>query len=197
MGMVIDVIGLQQLIRDTQNISEDGKRMTNAVIGSITDEIVLAAKIAAPADLGTIRQNIGKELVSDGIYNVFSNAPESPYQEFGTGSMVNIPAGFEEVAAQFQGGGGGDFAQFILSLVEWIKRKGINPMGNYIISTKTKITKGNKTDIDTQVAYLIARSILKKGLKPQPFLYPAYNDGWEKLQDRMKIAYDAIMNKNV
>jgi hypothetical protein len=51
----------------------------------------------------------------------------------------------------------------------WVKRKGI----------------GNGKN-DKGVAYVIARSILQKGLRPQPFLIPAYEQEKPKLIQRLK-----------
>lgn len=177
------VEGLPELLKKFVDLQTNGLRMADAVVGSIADGVVLDAKQSAPADLGKIRQGIGKESVSSAtniMYKIFSSAPESAFQEFGTGGRVIIPPEMSDVAAQFQGQKGGDFAEFIKALVGWVRRHGLT--GVYSVKTHKRIgTKASNADADEQAAYLIARSILKNGLKPQPFLYPAYVRGTAKL----------------
>jgi hypothetical protein len=59
------------------------------------------------------------------------------------------------MAAEFRGKSGGNFDTFVEAIREWCGRKGIDP----------------------KLAYIIAVSILRKGLKPQPFLIPSYLEG--------------------
>ena len=68
------------------------------------------AKQKAPHDLGYLAQNIGHEPVvglRDGNIGtkIYSNAPYSAYHEFGTGTMVDVPDGWHDVAIQFKGKG--------------------------------------------------------------------------------------------
>lgn len=173
MAASVDISGLLSRL---SNSSINGARMASAIIQSTGDQIVADAKASAPADLGQIRQGIGKQNVTDdGLQiSVFANAPHSAYMEFGTGPQVDVPEDMADIAAQFQGANTGTWADFILALTDWVKRHGINPIGTYQISTHTRISRGSKTDVDQQTAYMIARSILKKGLAPHPFLYPAW-----------------------
>ena len=71
--------------------------------------------------------------------------------EFGTGPKVSVPAGFEKVAAQFKGKGG-SFEEGLKSIERWLERKGGDP----------------------KYAWVVFMKILKKGLKPRPFMIPAF-----------------------
>lgn len=167
--MTPTVTGTTQLINRLRAIGADGERIANASVNAVADLIVADAKRLAPADLGTIRQNIGKSTVSNanGIQaTIFSAAPESPYQEFGTGGRVDVPAEMAEMAAQFKGKSSGSFKEFVLALKGWLSRHGI----------------------PEKAAYAVARSILRKGLKPQPFLYPAYLMHKDKLLSMLTTA---------
>lgn len=189
--MSCTVTGVPELINDLKRIGEDGNRYAAAIVSSIGDMIVADAKTNAPADLGTIRQQIIQETVNNDFKTVCiisANAPESAYQEFGTGGKVSVPPEMADVASEFQGKSGSDFAAFIVALTGWVKRHGINPIGAYQVSTRTRIGRGNKRDIDEATAYAIARSILKNGLKPQPFLYPAYQKNISKLVPMLETA---------
>ena len=65
-----------------------------------------SAKRLAPVDLGFLRNSIYlKEESKDKstVYTVGARAKYAPYIEFGTGTEVTIPAGYEELAKVFKG----------------------------------------------------------------------------------------------
>lgn len=182
------VLGIPELIARLNRISDEGKRQTVAIISSVADLIVADAKANAPADLGTIRQNIGKDVKTDGDKTyavVFSAAPESPFMEFGTGGKVIIPTEMADLAATFKGKKGGDFKAFVLALVGWIKRKGLT--NTYSVKTR-RVSKKGTPEQNERLAYIIATKILRFGLKPRPFLYPAYVKNKVKLRPMLETA---------
>lgn len=64
------------------------------------------AKTKAPHDLGFHAQNIGHRPSVGNIGTVvYANAKYAPYLEFGTGGLVDVPEGFEDLARQFIGKG--------------------------------------------------------------------------------------------
>ena len=154
-----------QANRDIAMIIDEGSR-----------DIVNLAKKKAPADNGKLIQSIGYEIKDNGmrsdIFAGGSNAPYAPYVELGTKLHVKIPTGFEDLASQYKGKGNGDLDEFFQNIREWVKRKNIG--GTYSIKTKKATTsKASSENID-RAAWFIAMSILKKGIKPQPFLIPAF-----------------------
>jgi len=58
-----------------------------------------------PVDIGTLRMgnkfNVSKPMEK----RLYNNVEYAPYIEFGTGGLVNVPAGLEDVAGQFKGAG--------------------------------------------------------------------------------------------
>jgi hypothetical protein len=50
----------------------------------------------------SIHSTLGADLLGGTIW---AAAPYAPYQEFGTGALVNVPPGFEEFAMQYKGRG--------------------------------------------------------------------------------------------
>ena len=55
---------------------------------------------------GFLRARIFSQLKADGFGGrVWDAVPYAPYQEFGTGLMVDVPAGWENFAIQFKGKG--------------------------------------------------------------------------------------------
>ncbi|MCR9066270.1 MAG: HK97 gp10 family phage protein [Cytophagales bacterium] len=66
----------------------------------------LEAVKKVPVDLGDLKQSISSEPINKGFgWRLTANERYAPYQEFGTGGLVEIPEGFEGVAAQFRKGG--------------------------------------------------------------------------------------------
>ncbi len=183
-GFSIDITGLAGL-------DKAFKKINNNLTEGLQDEMKVAvmniardAKKRAPKNLGTLAQGIGFAGTSL-TWDAFATASYAAYMEFGTGGRVKIPAGFESYAAQFKGKKGGTFKEMVLAIAQWVKRKGIT--GTY--SVKTQRRTGGKSTRDTQdmqAAWAIAISILKKGIKPQPFMIPAYETEKPKLLARIK-----------
>lgn len=71
-------------------------------------EINAQQKALAPVDYGTLRSSLKFTKVAPLEYEIVSSGAGSeyaPYQEFGTGGLVNIPAGLENEAAKYKGKG--------------------------------------------------------------------------------------------
>lgn len=188
--MSVQIIGMDKLLAKFVELGTEGVRMASAVVNVTADNIVVEAKQLAPVDLGTIRQNIGKDVTNQNniiTANIFANAPESAFQEFGTGGRVDVPEEMAEVAAQFQGIKGGSMAAFILALTEWVRRHGLT--GVYSVKTHRKNSNLSNANDDVQAAWAIARAILRDGLRPRPFLYPAFVNGRAKLLPALEKAY--------
>lgn len=196
MGITAKVKGTQKLIADLRAISSEADKLSNAIVGVAADKITTKQKQAAPADLGKIKQNLGNVRLEQSLYSIFSNAPESPYQEFGTGPQTNVPAQWADVAAQFKGKSTGTWQEFIIALTDWVKRHGGAYGSTY--SVKTRRRTGNKianNDADTQAAWLIARAILRRGLKPQPFFFNAVETGFKDMEKMLKTGLEQMHNK--
>jgi HK97 gp10 family phage protein len=136
-------------------------------------KILTDAKRLAPVNFGQLRNQIALEPINDLTFAVEAKASYSAYVEFGTGPQVSVPADFTSYAAQFKGKKGGKFKDFVDALTLWVKRKGIGDGKN-----------------DKGLAYVIARSILRKGMRPQPFLIPSYETEKPKLIQRLKKLLD-------
>lgn len=119
---------------------------------------------AAPVDESGIKNSIRQDPIKLGS-EITVGANYASFQEFGTRKFAaayisTLPADWQTFARQFKGGGGsGSFEDFVMSLVGWCKRHGISE----------------------KAAYPIAIKILRNGMKPQPFLYPAFNTNKKKL----------------
>ena len=164
MGFAVILNGMKELEGKLDNLTIAIKQGVSDEINASALKIQSDAKKLAPVNFGQLRNSIALTKDSELTYTVAANASYAAYVEFGTGPQVNVPADFKSYAQQFKGKSGGKFKDMVEALTLWVKAKGI---GN------GKNQKG--------LVYIIALSILRKGLRPQPFLIPAYEQEKPKL----------------
>lgn len=155
-------------------VQQDVKDEVNASALNIQS----GAKKLAPVNFGQLRNSIylKEQNVEKGyVFTVGASASYAPYVEFGTGGKVSIPKGFEELAGSFKGRKGGKFEDMVEALMKWGLAKGYIQSG-----------KGAR-----QHAFYMALKILKNGLRPQPFLIPAFEAEKPKM---IKNILNAIKN---
>jgi hypothetical protein len=117
--------------------------------------------------LRSINANYG-----NGSASVTASTKYAAYIEFGTRKFAaayvsSLPADWQTYAATFKGKTGGTFKQFLLSIIGWVSRKGI----------------------DKKAAYPIARKIMIDGIKPKPFLYPSVNKTLPVLRKNLRAIF--------
>ena len=119
--------------------------------------VELEAKQLAPVDEGHLKGSIfqqpGRLSSTVGASVNYASFMEFGTRKFAAAYISTLPADWQTFARQYKGGGNGTFQEFVMSLVGWCKRHGISE----------------------KAAYPIALKILRNGLKPHPFLYPAFN----------------------
>lgn len=166
-----NVIGLDSFRQDLAKASSEIKNEVAAEIKIAAMEFESLAKRSASefGDRGTLRQSIGHRKSGPLTYDVFVGTFYAPFIEFGTKSKAQVPAGLEDVASQFRGLKGSGSLSLIEAIKGWVKRKGI--------------ATGNDLD---RVAFLIARSIYRNGIKPRPFFYKHTTTVRTNLMNRLK-----------
>lgn len=132
------------------------------------------AKKLAPVDEGHLRSAIYQQA---GILQVTigCSVDYAAYLEFGTRSFASeyvaaLPATWKELASQYRGAGGGSFEEMVIRITEWVKRKGFAALQTKSGNRSKSIASDTAQN---EAAYLIARSICIKGIRPHPFLFPA------------------------
>jgi phage gpG-like protein len=100
-------INITKLLRQLDQFGDEGARLAVAITNSTAEKITNSARLRSPVDLGQLRQSIGntEATVKQNTSFVFANAPYAAFQNFGTGGLIDIPKGFEELALQFKGKG--------------------------------------------------------------------------------------------
>ncbi len=197
-GFTIDITG--DFEGKLNNLEEKVKKIVDEELNAFGLDTVAMAKTLAPVDEGFLRNSITFEKQPLSVEVVVA-ANYAAYLEFGTRSFAaayvsSLPPDWQEFAAKFKGGGGGTFQEFVMRLTEWVHRKGlgaggpgkpIGVTGTYSIKTGkrtgNKVTQANE---DKSAAYRIALSILRKGIRPHPFLFPAVELNKEKLITNLK-----------
>ena len=169
--ITFDISGFDNLYNKFNSISEKAKVEVKNEFNASALKIQSTAKRLAPVNFGQLRNSIYlKETGGNNnfIFTVGASAKYAPYVEFGTGGKVSVPNDFQAYAMKFKGQKGGTFKEMIDALTLWVQRKGI-------------VGKNDKS-----TAYAIAISILRKGIRPQPFLIPAFEQEKPKLLKRIK-----------
>lgn len=172
--MKSQLTGLNKVVSQLNDFGKEGERMAKNIVQTTADRVVTQAKQLAPKNLSKLAQSIGKEQEMQGfVAKIFVGVSYAIYVEVGTGTYVQVPAELQSIALQYKGKGTGSFEQFLKAIRDWCRNKGI----------------------PEQAAYPIAMSILRKGIRPQPFLYPAYVEGRKRLLIDMKKGLNVLVNK--
>lgn len=189
-GFALNLSGLDSLTKRLNSIKNDVSNEVANELSASSMNIEKMAKREAPVNLGGLRNSIHALSSSKLTHSVVVGASYGAYIEFGTGGKVSIPAGYESYAAQFKGGKNGTFADMVKDLAQWVKRKGL--AGSYSVKTQRRVgSRSTQSDQDMKLAYAIAISILRNGIRPQPYLIPAYEIEKPKLFKRLKTLLNA------
>ena len=190
-GFTIDITG--DFEGKLNNLEEKVKKIVDDELNAFGLETVSMAKTLAPVDEGFLRNSITFEKQPLSVEIVVA-ANYAAYLEFGTRGFAaayvsSLPPDWQAFAAQFKGKGGGDYYDFLNNILDWVMRKGI--ANRYSVKTKKaiKIKLGSGSEDENrlaEVAYATALSILRKGIKPHPFLYPAIEKNKEILINNLK-----------
>jgi len=74
------------------------------LLNETVQNIETEAATLAPVDLGILKASINGEV--DGLNGIIGTPIKyAPYMEFGTGGLVDVPAGLEDYAVKFKGAG--------------------------------------------------------------------------------------------
>lgn len=126
---------------------------------------VRLAKRSAPKDQGRISGAISS--ISTGTTaEVVSPTKYSRFVEFGTKRKKQVPSELVAYEKSLGYEKSGDYYDFLNNILDWVKRKGIHGVVNSYTG-KTVKTKENLIVL----AQAIANSIMRHGIKPQPFFF--------------------------
>jgi HK97 gp10 family phage protein len=153
----VQVLGLQKALKNLKLKGKEIKKTVWEELEDTADNIRNDAILKAPRNTSRLRSSIQITKLSDSI-EVGSDLKYAPFMEFGTKSQVDIPPELQAYARQFKGKGG-SFDELVESITVWANQKGI----------------------DQDAIIPIALKIARDGVKPRPFLFPAYFKHRDKL----------------
>lgn len=160
-------------------------READEVANATAVAIEKRAKERAPHNLGNLRASINASFVNMGHYEVTASASYAAYVEFGTRKRAEVPPELASYAAQFKGKSTGDYYDFLNAILTWVQQKGIS--GRYSVKTQRRVgSAAQRADEDIQTAEAIAFSILRHGIKAQPYLFPSVDDETPEFYKRLK-----------
>ena len=97
--------GLEQVLAVYQNAeNEIVQRLESSLVKNVA-AMAQEARNKVPVDTGMLKGATGWARLGPLSYDVYSHKTYAPYVEFGTGRLVDVPAGLEEYAMQFKGKG--------------------------------------------------------------------------------------------
>jgi len=172
-----------------------GDRLKEALtkeLNAFINEAVLLAKQKAPVNNGRLRNAIQADYATETnmAAKITVAVNYAAYVEFGTrayaSNYVNsLPNDWQTYASSFKGKGGGTMDDLLEAIMDWVKDKGL--AGTYSVKTQRRTgNKGARNFEDAAVAYPIALAILRKGIRPQPYLYPAIKEAEQNFLERLK-----------
>lgn len=174
----------RRVIVDLDKVAKDKLKLVSLELKSTADDAVMLAKSAAPVNESLLRNSISRKDESEFSRVISANTKYAAFMEFGTKTLVSIPPGAEEIAAEARKIKGGTIEEMERSIRRWVKLKGL--AGTYSVKTRRR-TGGRAVQKrqDDQLVFLIMRKILKIGVKPQPFFYPAITQATKGLAMRL------------
>lgn len=179
-GIKIEVKGLDGLLAKLKKMQSDTEGKLQSALNTWADDVASDARAtlhAAQPGKGRATSNTGALASSiapkygDLWASVVVRSSYGAYIEFGTRKFAaayvsKLSPAFKEMAAKAKNssGGGGTFEQMVEAIRQWMKDRGY----------------------DEKNAYPAALNILRNGIRPQPFLYPAVNKNTPELETRIK-----------
>lgn len=162
MAFKAQIKGLDKLQAKLKDLPKEIEVQVNEELEDFCRRVVGKAITRAPKNIASLSNSIRYEPLNKG-FAIIAGVNYAAYVEFGTRSYVKIPEGLSLYAAQFKGTGTGDFKTFLKNIQAWCKKKGI----------------------EEKAAYPIAVSILRNGIKPQPFFFNSYFEELKVLEQNL------------
>jgi hypothetical protein len=181
-----NVIGLGAYLSKIQNASKEIQAGVAGELQAAAFKFRDDAKrdlVSQGGDRGGLAKSINAVQNDQLNWTVAASVFYAPYIEFGTKRKVKIPAGFEDVAAESRGlPKRGDYYDFLNSILDWVKRKGIGRTYNVKTRRKDRQTKDQFLEIAERIAF----SIRRNGISPKPFFYKQVTPVRTQLEQRVK-----------
>jgi hypothetical protein len=187
MAGAVTISGLSELLRDIDKLEVKTKALIQAELKASAQIIVRNAKREAAKDMGALAGGVNYKEVNPTLYELFSQMEYSAFVEFGTRRRRKIPPEVQKlgirISYQKQTG---TAEQALMFITAWVKRKGIK-FGSAATFKSGKKKGQNKQLTVEQTAWFIFLHIMRTGIKPKPFFFPALLAEAPQLQKRLEL----------
>lgn len=189
-GIYIDFSDLLKTEKLLPSVLEKIKDDVDEILSANALEIEATSKRLAPKDESRLAQSITANVSGFLEKEINVGVFYAAYIEFGTGKFAasyvsTLPQDWQQFASKFKGKSAGGFDEFLEKIYRWVKRKQIGYTYNVKTKRRDRVGKQTAEQTDRATAYYIAIRIIQNGVRPHPFLYPAYE------QQRKQIIEDA------
>lgn len=192
-GVTIQVKGLREIEKKYGKMPKEVQQMVDQEVREAANMHANLAVNAAPNDQNQLRPGIGSKRVKLMHSEAYSSAPHSAFIEFGTKRKAKIPSDLTAYAAQFKGKKSGGGQKMYNAILGWVRRTGI--AGRYSVKTRKKLNSKSDKAREEQAAFAIMISILKNGIRPQPFFFKHRYSVTANLQKKIAGKTKQVFNK--
>lgn len=172
-GFTLKLDGFDEVLKklDVRHLEQD---ITDE-LAAFGQDVARDAKQLAPVDEGLLKNSIASTSTRLNV-TISVNVDYAAYLEFGTRKfaaayVATLPPDWQAFAAQYKGPGGGSFDEFVARLTSWVKRKGF---ASQATAGSNRSKSAASIAGEEHAAYRIALSILRNGIRPHPYLFPAF-----------------------
>jgi HK97 gp10 family phage protein len=166
----LEIKGVDALIKKYKSVNDSLMKDVQSELNAWADDVATDAKLQlskGTSNTGRLQNSISPEYMNMKA-GVKASANYASYIEFGTRKFAasyvgSLPKEWQTIAAQSKGGTGGTFADMVAAIRQWMKERGY----------------------DEKNAYPAALNILRNGIRPQPFLFPAVNKNNPELRKNL------------
>lgn len=200
MALNLQIKNLDQVMAEIKAYPQDIEKIINNEFKVFGINTASDAQRLAPVNEGRLRESISSTTENLAV-SISVNVDYAAFIEFGTKSFAqayvsSLPPDWQTFAAEYKGtSSGGSFHDLVMRITEWVRHKGLGSgyqapigiTGTYSVKTRKRTgSKKTQEQQDKQAAYLIARKIIRYGIPPQPYLFPAFETNAVKLIDNLK-----------
>ena len=170
------ITGAKEVIAKFEKMGEKGDEEFKKVVDDTAMYIERKAVgyISQNVKTGTghLKQSMYTDLTGTDFALVGNRAEYAGYVEFGTGMQAQVPQDFSGIASAIRSNPKKSFKEGLQAIKDWCKMRGI----------------------DVKAAYPIFMSILRDGVRPRPFMYPAYRAGIGYMAKEAAKALNRLIN---
>lgn len=175
-GISFKVSGADKILSKFSKLPKQLQDGIHSEIVATSEEVAEGVRRDAPVDESFLLHSVSTKNEGQTQSSVIAQSSYGAYLEFGTKSLVDVPAGLEAIAGQFKGPGNNGSTDPLKAIQGWVGRK-----------------IGGTPKEQKSIAWLIWRKIRTVGIKPHPFFFKQAEEARPKFISRIKqVIKDAL-----